>query len=227
MITVYYLNKEHVVLLKKTLTFSEMMSEVFERISNGFHKVKEEEVTAIYLYKEEPLLLLDLDDLVPEFNLDAFQKYSELKDELKLFYKDSEIDLYVNLREELPKYIVDNLKPLSITPGDSKQLPSIQSITFGKGANKEVYSIDGFNCYPEGTDYDINISGTNLDSNMITISLRPEYGSRLARYNFRNLYDMTDYVLCFSNRDNSPKSTFVYNLIYLISYKNHLRNTNV
>lgn len=233
MINAYYLNEEHVILLKNTITFSEMMLEVSERISNGFHKVlgyhkeKEENTIALYLYEDVVVLSLDFDDLVPEFNLDAFQKYSELRDQLKLFYKDSEIDLYINLKDDLPEYITNNLKPLSVSPGEYKRLSSIQSITFGRDSKKEVYSINGFSCYPEGTDYDINILGTNLDPNMLAISLVPEYGSRLARYNFRNLYDITDYVLCFSNRTQSPESVLVTNLIYLVSYKNYPRNTNV
>lgn len=227
MITAQYLNADRVVVETKELSFKDMMKAVFDNYAGTANPEDTTHWFTNYVYKKSVVLLTSVDDLVPEFNLDAFQDHPELKEELSLFYKDIDVDLYVDVKKELPSFIASKLKPLVSSVGDFYKLNHFQSITFGEDKNKETYSVDGFNCYPEDPNYDINISGSNLDSNMILISLTPEKDPKLTRHNFRSIHELTDYTLAFHNKSLLKDSYYVHDFIILLSYKNYPRGFNV
>ncbi len=114
----------------------------------------------------------------------------------------------------------NNLKPLSFTTKENTiehhRFGGFQSITFGEGNNEEVYSVDS---NPLGHNYDVHVSATNLDIHSLMITLLPECGSKYARYNFRPVVELTDYIIIIFGNTHS-----ILNCLTLVSYSKHFRN---
>lgn len=219
MIKVQYLDKYKTTLLKRDISFLEMLQDVANCIVKDEKNCKDT-VYAKYTYKEITILIYSIDDLIPEFNIDAFRIYPELKEELKSFYPDQPVEFYVDIKNELANFVSNNLKSLSLTSKENTiehhRLGGLQSITFGEGNNEEVYSVDS---NPLGYNYDVYVSATNLDVDRLMITLLPEHSSKYARYNFRPVVELTDYIITIFGNTHS-----ILNCIILVSYSKHFRN---
>ena len=84
------------------------------------------------------------------------------------------------------------------------------------GNNEEVYSIDSD---PLGHNYDVHVSPTNLNIDSLMITLLPGCGSKYARYNFRLVVELTDYIITIFGNTHS-----ILNCLILVSYSKHFRN---
>ena len=160
-----------------------------------------------------PVLTTSIDDLLLEYNMEAFTVNSDLKQALQEYFPDINVDLYLDIKNELPKYVKANLKSLNEKPGDSLKLTAFQYLEFGEGLAKEVYSVDGSPC---GIDYDIHVFATNLDVNMLLLSLCSSTTPKKEnRFNFRNISELERYVLSFYKKETEDE---IPNIIFLRSY---------
>lgn len=222
MITAQYLNEQKEIISEAELSFVDMIEEVYDQsLITGVVDLPSI-LYSIYSYKEATILILSRDDLVAEFNIDAFRQYPELKDGLKKIYTDIPIDLYIDIQTELPNFVSSTLKPFTTSAdADFFRINCLQSITFGEGSNEETYNVD---TTPFGDSYDVQVSATNLDSSMLLVSLIPEHNPIHFRHNFRNVAELTDYIISFATQSSEGTKFYSGYFMTLLSYSKYRRD---
>jgi hypothetical protein len=203
----------------KNLIKQEKTDSLLTMFSNVSENFKFEDYTYLkFLVDEDTLLTIGIDDLLYEYNLDTIRMYDEVIDFLINFYPQEDTLLYLDLAQQLPVYIKENLPLREEIFGSTKSLNNIHHVDFGELRNREHYSVD-----QDLGEYELRINVTNVYPNYIAVCLVPEYGATRARVNMRNLAELDNYSFSLANKFTTDKGTYISDLNTFISYSKYPR----